>query len=74
MDNWVLLRQAVEESHYSLDHIRHLAAQGTVKAQKFGGVWLIDLEELKRYEQAMLEAGPKKFSPTKDADSKGPEA
>jgi hypothetical protein len=42
-----------------------LLRQGTVKGRKVGRIWLVDLDDLRRYEQEMKELGTKKFDPTK---------
>lgn len=65
MANLVLIAQAAQEVDYTPEHISLLLRQGTVKGQKIGGVWLVDLDDLKRYEQEMKELGTKKFDPTK---------
>jgi hypothetical protein len=33
--------------------------------QKVGGTWLVDLDDLKRYEQEMVRLGTQKFDPTR---------
>jgi hypothetical protein len=65
MANLVLIAQAVEESSYTPEHISLLLRQGKVAGQKVGGVWLVDSDDLKRYEREMKELGMKKFDPTK---------
>ena len=66
MANLVLIAQAAQESSYTTDHIRLLLRKGTVKGQKFGGTWMVDLDDLKRYEQEMKDLGPRNFDPTRD--------
>ncbi len=61
----VLIAQAAKESSYTPDHIRLLLRKGTIAGEKIGGTWLVDLDDLKRYEQEMEELGSKKFDPTK---------
>jgi hypothetical protein len=61
--NLVLIKQAVAHSEYSADHIRHLLSAGLIKGEKVGLVWLIDLDSLKQYEQAMKDAGLSKYRP-----------
>ena len=65
MANLVLIAQAAIEVDYTTEHISLLLRQGRVKGQKFGGVWLVDLEDLKQYEREMNKLGTKKFDPTK---------
>jgi hypothetical protein len=60
---WVLIAEAVEQTAYSRDHISLLIRQGKVGGRKAGGVWLVDLDSLKEYEQKMQELGAKKFTP-----------
>jgi hypothetical protein len=64
MANLVLIARAKLESSYSVEHIRYLVRKGLVKGEKQGGTWLVDLDDLKRYEQAMEDLGPKKFVPS----------
>ena len=68
MANLVLVTQAVRESEYTGHHIRHLIRQKLVKGIKEGGIWLVDLDDLKRYEQEMKGLGPQKFDPTRGKD------
>lgn len=65
MAELVLVTEAAEHSQYSEPHIRLLVRSNKVKGKKQGGIWLVDLDDLKRYEQEMEEAGTKKFDPTK---------
>ena len=65
MAELVLVTEAAEHSQYSEPHIRLLVRTDKVKGKKQGGIWLVDLDDLKRYEQEMEEAGTKKFDPTK---------
>lgn len=65
MANLVLVTQAARESEYTGHHIRHLIRQNLVKGKKEGGIWLVDLDDLKRYEQEMMQLGVKKFNPTR---------
>lgn len=71
MANLVLVSQAARESEYTSHHIRYLIRQKLIAGKKEGGIWLVDLDELRRYEQGMKELGTKKFDPTgskKDSD------
>ncbi len=65
MAHLVLVTQATQESSYTTDHIRYLLRRNLVKGIKEGGVWLVDLDDLKRYESAMQALGKKKFDPTR---------
>lgn len=66
MPNLVLVAQAAVESEYSPMHIRLLLRKGQVEGQKVGGTWLVDLDDLKHYEQQMLSLGNQKFDPTRN--------
>lgn len=65
MAELVLVTEAAEHSQYSEPHIRLLVRSDKVKGKKQGGIWLVDLDDLKRYEDEMKEIGTKKFDPTK---------
>ncbi len=65
MPNFVLLTRASSETSYSVSHIRNLVSKQIVKGAKEGGIWLVDLDDLKAYKQAMDELGVSKFDPTK---------
>ena len=47
-------------------HISLLLRAGKVAGRKEGRIWLVDIDDLKRYETEMNEAGSKKFDPTKN--------
>lgn len=66
MPKFALISKAAETSIYSADHIRHLLAQKLVKGKKEGRFWLVNLEDLRRYEREMQEQGTKKYDPTKN--------
>lgn len=68
MTNLVLVSRAAQETEYTAGHIRLLLRQGLVKGEKQGGTWLVDLDDLQRYEQEMQELGPQKFDPTRGDD------
>jgi hypothetical protein len=63
--NLVLVEQAAKESDYDKNYIRYLVREGFIQGEKVGGIWLVDLDSLKAYEQRMKEEGTKKFDPTK---------
>ena len=65
MPNLVLIAEAVEHSSYTTRHISLLLRHRHIKGKKVGGTWLVDLDDLQRYEQEMNELGTKKFDPTK---------
>lgn len=65
MPNYVLIAEAAEHSGYTTQHISLLLRQGRVAGKKIGGTWLVDLDDLIRYESEMTKLGTKKFDPTK---------
>ncbi len=62
-DNLVLISVVAQGSNYTIDHLRYLVRKGYVQGKKQGGIWLIDPDDLKRYEQEMAVLGTKKFTP-----------
>jgi hypothetical protein len=68
VSNLVLIDQAVKQSVYDKNYIGYLARKGFIKAEKHGGVWLVDLDSLKEYEARMQNEGTKKYDPTKYKD------
>jgi hypothetical protein len=69
MANFVLVALAAQESDYTPDHIRLLMRKGLVKGQKVGGTWLVDQDDLKRYEAQMKSLGNQKFDPTRNDEN-----
>ena len=65
MANLVLIAEAAQESSYTPIHIALLLRKGKIKGKKVGGTWLVDLDDLQRYEAEMNELGTKKHDPTK---------
>jgi hypothetical protein len=65
MANLVLIARAAQETNYTAEHIRYLMRKRLVKGEKQGGTWLVDLDDLRRYEQEMQDLGTKKFDPTR---------
>ena len=63
MAQLVLIKEAVEHTDYSADHIRKLLGQGLIQGKKIGWIWLVDLDSLQEYEQVMKEAGTAKHRP-----------
>jgi hypothetical protein len=68
MANLVLIAEAAEQSSYTTQHISLLLRRKSVKGRKVGRIWLVDLDDLKRYEKEMEEMGTKKFDPTQGRD------
>lgn len=68
MENFVLVSEAEQVSQYTGQHIRHLIRHSLIKGRKQRGIWLVDLDDLKRYEAEMAAAGPSKFDPTKNKE------
>lgn len=66
MPKRVLISKAAETSIYSADHIRRLLINKVIKGKKHGRFWLVDVEDLKRYEEEMKAQGTKKYDPTKN--------
>ncbi len=71
MAEWVTTSEAAGQTSYAHEHLNWLARKGKVKARKSAGVWLIDLDSLKEYEQRMKELGSQKHSPTRDDSIQG---
>ena len=66
MANFVLISEAEQASSYTGHHIRYLIRHAFVAGRKQRGIWLVDLDDLRQYEQKMKAEGPKKFDPTKN--------
>jgi hypothetical protein len=64
--NFVLIHEALKESEYTARHISLLLRYGKVAGRKEGRICLVDLDDLKKYEAEMKEAGTKKFDPQKN--------
>jgi hypothetical protein len=69
MPNYVLIAEAAEHSGYTTQHISLLLRRGHVKGRKVGRIWLVDLNDLIRYEREMNELGSKRYGPPKKSDS-----
>jgi excisionase family DNA binding protein len=63
MTNWVSVAEAVQYTSFSHSHVAWLVRNGKIKGRKSGNIWLIDLDDLKRYEQEMQDLGTKKHTP-----------
>ena len=68
MGQLVLVSTAAKETGYSTPHITLLLRQEKIVGQKIGGIWMVDIESLKAYVEAMQELGTKKFDPTRGND------
>jgi hypothetical protein len=61
--NFMLIKEALQYTDYTAEHLRYLLTHTLITGKKIGGVWLVDLDSLKAYEQRMKEAGLSKFRP-----------
>ena len=59
LDDWITSREAAERIGVSLNQVRHLARQGTIKAQKFGHSWMLFRESVDAYAAEERHPGPK---------------
>lgn len=66
MANWSLIAEI--ETEYTPEHIAWLLRKGKVKGRKAGGVWLVDADDMVRYEKEMAEAGTAKHDPKKEVE------
>ena len=64
--DWITTKQATEVTGYTPEHIRRLASQGKVKAQRWGRDWQIDRDSLLAYVKKSAEWGEKR-GPKNDA-------
>ena len=63
MANWISVAEAVQHTTFSHSHVAWLVRNGKVNGRKSGNIWLVDLDDLKRYEQEMQSLGTKKHTP-----------
>jgi len=63
MSNSVLVAQAAQSSLYSSSHIRYLIRESLVAGEKIGGIWLVDRDDLRRYERQIKRQGTRKHTP-----------
>lgn len=63
MANLVLIKEALNYTEYSADHIRHLLTENLVEGKKVGWIWMVDLDSLQEYERQMKEVGSAKYRP-----------
>ena len=68
MADLVLIAESVEESNYTVQHISLLLRKGLIKGRKVGRIWLVDLDDLRRYESEMNELGTKRHDPTRESE------
>ena len=66
MANLVPITDAANEVPYSVNHIRTLLLKRAIQGRKAGGIWLVDLDDLKEYQKKMEELGKKKFTTNKN--------
>ncbi len=72
MPNFIIINEAVNETAYSMTHIRTLLTRGAIRGRKSGGIWLVDIDDLKAYEQRMRELDKKKFTTQKNKHKSQP--
>ena len=65
MNNYVLIAEAIKQLPFKREHLSYLLREGKIKGHKVGGVWLIDLDDLREYHKRMEELGPHKYNPRK---------
>jgi hypothetical protein len=63
MATFVLIKEALEHTDYTAEHLRYLLTHKLIRGKKIGGTWLVDLDSLQAYEQRMKAAGTSKFRP-----------
>lgn len=63
MDELIPIRDALEHTSYSGEHIRYLIRSNLVVGKKVATIWLVSLESLQQYEQQMNEIGKAKHRP-----------
>ena len=62
MADLVLISEAAADSNYTIEHIRYLVRNGIVQGRKPQGIWLVDMDDLNRYEKEMADLGNMRFS------------
>lgn len=63
MPDWMTSQEAADASGYALTHIRHLAREGKIGAQRKGRDWWIDRDKLMQYVNAMNDLGNRRHDP-----------
>ena len=59
LGEWITTREAANLIGVTANQVRHLARTGTIKAQKFGHVWMINRDSAKEYAASDHRPGPK---------------
>ncbi len=59
-DDWITTAEAVTLSGYHVEHLRELARDGKIKAQKWGREWQISRASLLTYLRKSEELGAKR--------------
>lgn len=68
---WVTVAVVVEATGYTAAYIRQLAGRGAVEALKVGRDWLVNLESVLDYQQAVAALGPGKHNPWRASGPRG---
>jgi excisionase family DNA binding protein len=63
MPDWMTSHEATAASGYDLQHIRRLAREGKIGAERKGRDWWIDRDKLMQYVNTMNELGNRRFDP-----------
>jgi excisionase family DNA binding protein len=59
LGEWITTREAAELIGVTPNQVRHLARNDTIKARKFGHVWMINRDSAKAYAASDHRPGPK---------------
>ena len=59
LDEWITSREASELIGVTLNQVRHLARQGTIRSQKFGHAWMLNRDSVAAYAALDRHPGPK---------------
>ena len=68
LEDFISIKQAVEESGYTEQYMRRLARANKIHAIKFGHFWMVNVESLKAYMVKADKSPDKRFGP------RGPQA
>lgn len=63
MATLVLISEAIQEIPYTKEHVSLLLREQKIQGRKAGGIWFVDLDDLKAYYLKMEELGPKRHNP-----------
>jgi len=66
LEGWITAAEAAALTGYTVPHIRRLARQGRIEAQKVGRDWLIGRESLLAYKRQMEALGSQKHNPWRE--------